>query len=407
MKCRHCKTLLKNTFIDLGYAPPSNAYLNENDLNRPEIYYPLKIKVCNKCWLVQTEDFDDAKALFTSEYAYFSSTSSSWLSHAKEYAKKMIKDLNLNNKSMVIEVASNDGYLLKNFIKEQIPCLGIEPTKSTADVAKKLNIPVIVEFFSEVLGKKIASEKKKADLIIGNNVYAHVPDINDFTRGLKTALKSDGLITLEFPHVMNLIKLNQFDTIYHEHFSYLSLHTVNRIFSSEGLRVWHVEKLATHGGSLRIYGCHENDKRKNNKSVIKLLNEESNAGLQKLETYLNFKDQVNKIKNDLISFLIQQKNKGNKVIAYGAAAKGNTLLNYAGVKPDLIGFVCDAAQAKQGKFMPGSHIPILHPSEMLNRQIDYILILPWNIATEIVKQNAALKTKGVRFVIAVPELSIL
>ena len=407
MKCRHCKTLLKNTFIDLGYAPPSNAYLNENDLNRPEIYYPLKIKVCNKCWLVQTEDYTDAKALFTSEYAYFSSTSSSWLSHAKEYAKKMIKDLNLNNKSMVIEVASNDGYLLKNFIKEQIPCLGIEPTKSTADVAKKLNIPVIVEFFSEVLGKKIASEKKKADLIIGNNVYAHVPDINDFTRGLKTALKSDGLITLEFPHVMNLIKLNQFDTIYHEHFSYLSLHTVNRIFSSEGLRVWHVEKLATHGGSLRIYGCHENDKRKNNKSVIKLLNEESNAGLQKLETYLNFKDQVNKIKNDLISFLIQQKNKGNKVIAYGAAAKGNTLLNYAGVKPDLIGFVCDAAQAKQGKFMPGSHIPILHPSEMLNRQIDYILILPWNIATEIVKQNAALKTKGVRFVIAVPELSIL
>ena len=356
---------------------------------------------------MQTEDFADAKALFTSEYAYFSSTSSSWLSHAKEYAKKMIKDLNLNNKSMVIEVASNDGYLLKNFIKEQIPCLGIEPTKSTADVAKKLNIPVIVEFFSEVLGKKIASEKKKADLIIGNNVYAHVPDINDFTRGLKTALKSDGLITLEFPHVMNLIKLNQFDTIYHEHFSYLSLHTVNRIFSSEGLRVWHVEKLATHGGSLRIYGCHENDKRKNNKSVIKLLNEESNAGLQKLETYLNFKDQVNKIKNDLISFLIQQKNKGNKVIAYGAAAKGNTLLNYAGVKPDLIGFVCDAAQAKQGKFMPGSHIPILHPSEMLNRQIDYILILPWNIATEIVKQNAALKTKGVRFVIAVPELSIL
>ena len=407
MKCRHCKTLLKNTFIDLGYAPPSNAYLNENDLNRPEIYYPLKIKVCNKCWLVQTEDFADAKALFTSEYAYFSSTSSSWLSHAKEYAKKMIKDLNLNNKSMVIEVASNDGYLLKNFIKEQIPCLGIEPTKSTADVAKKLNIPVIVEFFSEVLGKKIASEKKKADLIIGDNVYAHFPAINDFTRGLKTALKSDGLITLEFPHVMNLIKLNQFDTIYHEHFSYLSLHTVNRIFSSEGLRVWHVEKLATHGGSLRIYGCHENDKRKNNKSVIKLLNEESNAGLQKLETYLNFKDQVNKIKNDLISFLIQQKNKGNKVIAYGAAAKGNTLLNYAGVKPDLIGFVCDAAQAKQGKFMPGSHIPILHPSEMLNRQIDYILILPWNIATEIVKQNAALKTKGVRFVIAVPELSIL
>ena len=407
MKCRHCKTLLKNTFIDLGYAPPSNAYLNENDLNRPEIYYPLKIKVCNKCWLVQTEDFADAKALFTSEYAYFSSTSSSWLSHAKEYAKKMIKDLNLNNKSMVIEVASNDGYLLKNFIKEQIPCLGIEPTKSTADVAKKLNIPVIVEFFSEVLGKKIASEKKKADLIIGNNVYAHVPDINDFTRGLKTALKSDGLITLEFPHVMNLIKLNQFDTIYHEHFSYLSLHTVNRIFSSEGLRVWHVEKLATHGGSLRIYGCHENDKRKNNKSVIKLLNEESNAGLQKLETYLNFKDQVNKIKNDLISFLIQQKNKGNKVIAYGAAAKGNTLLNYAGVRSDLVDFIVDKSPFKIGKYLPASHIQICNEKKIRKVRPDYVLILPWNIQDEIQKQLSYIKDWNGKFLVAVPELKII
>lgn len=407
MKCRHCKKLLKNTFLDLGHAPLSNAYLNKKDLSRPEIYYPLKIKVCNKCWLVQTEDYTDAESLFTPDYAYFSSISSSWLLHAKEYTKKMIKDFNLNDKSMVIEVASNDGYLLKNFIKKKIPCLGIEPTKSTADVAKKSKIPVIVDFFGENLGKKIAKEKKQADLIIGNNVYAHVPDINDFTKGLKTALKPNGVITLEFPHVMNLINQNQFDTIYHEHFSYLSLYSVNRIFSSVGLRVWHVEKLATHGGSLRIYGCHHYDKRKNNQSVKKLLNEESNAALQKLETYLNFKDKVNKIKDDLISFLIKQKKAGKKVVAYGAAAKGNTLLNYAGLKKDLIEFVVDKSSSKIGKYLPASHIQILNEREIRNARPDYVLILPWNIQDEIQKQLSYIKSWRGKFLLAVPKLKII
>ena len=261
MNCRHCQTPLKYTFLDLGCAPPSNSYLTEEDLNRPEVYLPLKIKVCNQCWLVQTEDYIEAESLFTSDYSYFSSTSNSFLLHAKNFTDKIIKDYSLNEMSFVIEIASNDGYLLKNFIQKNIPCLGIEPTKSTAEAAEKLNIPVIRKFFSEALGKELASEGKQADIIIGNNVYAHVPDINDFTKGLKAALKPGGIITLEFPHLMRLIEQTQFDTIYHEHFSYLSLYTVSRIFSHVGLRVWHVEEISTHGGSLRVYGCHQNDKR--------------------------------------------------------------------------------------------------------------------------------------------------
>jgi hypothetical protein len=406
MNCRHCRTPLKHTFLDLGCAPPSNAYLSKDDLNRPEVYLPLKIKVCNQCWLVQTEDYAESESLFTSEYAYFSSSSSSWLSHSKDYSDKIIKECSLNEKSFVIEVASNDGYLLKNFIEKNIPCLGIEPTKSTADAAEKLNIPVIRKFFGEILGKNLTSQGKQADLIIGNNVYAHVPDINDFTRGLKAALKLSGIITLEFPHLMRLIEQTQFDTIYHEHFSYLSLYTVSRIFSSVGLRVWHVEEISTHGGSLRVYGCHQNDKRVTTQSVDKLLKEENNRGLQKLETYMNFMDRVNKIKNDFLSFLIKQKNSGNKIVAYGAAAKGNTLLNYAGIKSDLIPFVYDAAKSKQGKFMPGSHIPILPPEELAKRKLDYVLILPWNIANEIKSQNNSLTKKGVKFVTVIPKLRI-
>ena len=406
MDCRHCRTPLKHTFLDLGCAPPSNAYLSKDDLSRPEVYLPLKIKVCNQCWLVQTEDYAESDSLFTSEYAYFSSASSSWLSHSKDYSDKIIKECSLNEKSFVIEVASNDGYLLKNFIEKNIPCLGIEPTKSTADAAEKLNIPVIRKFFGEILGKNLTSQGKQADLIIGNNVYAHVPDINDFTRGLKAALKLSGIITLEFPHLMRLIEQTQFDTIYHEHFSYLSLYTVSRIFSFAGLRVWHVEEISTHGGSLRVYGCHQNDKRETTQSVEKLLKEENNRGLQKLETYMNFTDRVNKIKNDFLSFLIKQKNSGNKVVAYGAAAKGNTLLNYAGIKSDLIPFVYDAAKSKQGKFMPGSHIPILPPEELAKKKLDYVLILPWNIANEIKSQNNSLTKKGVKFVTVIPKLRI-
>jgi SAM-dependent methyltransferase len=407
MKCRHCGAPLTHTFLDLGFAPPSNAYLTEADLSKPEKYYPLKIKVCDQCWLVQTEDYAQADELFSPEYAYFSSTSSGWLAHAKRYTEKMTLELGLNAQSLVIEVASNDGYLLKNFVAAGIPCLGIEPTDSTAAAAEQLGIPVLREFFGEALGQQLTSKGQQADLIAGNNVYAHVPDINDFTRGLKAALKPGGTITLEFPHLMRLIEQAQFDTVYHEHFSYLSLQTVSRIFAAAGLRVWNVEELSTHGGSLRVYGCHQDDPRSTQTAVSSVLQAEVQHGLQDLNTYLKFQPRPDKIKDDLLSFLIEQKRLGKKVAAYGAAAKGNTLLNYAGVKPDLVEFVCDAAQAKQGKFMPGSHIPILHPSEMLNRTVDYVLILPWNIAPEVVQQNVAIKTKGVRFVTAVPELAVL
>ena len=406
MNCRHCKKLINHTFLDLGFAPPSNAYLTEEELKGSELYFPLKIKVCENCWLVQTEDHFDSESLFTSKYAYFSSTSSGWLLHAKNYSTKIIKDLNLNEKSHVIEVASNDGYLLKNFIAANIPCLGIEPTKSTADVAENLGIPVIQKFFGEALGKQITNDGRQADLIIGNNVYAHVPDINDFTKGLKAALKPSGTITLEFPHLMRLIEQSQFDTIYHEHFSYLSLYTVSRIFAAAGLRVWHVEELATHGGSLRVYGCHQNDKRDIKQSVDELLKEEATRDLQELETYKNFKERVNNIKDNLLSFLIEQKRSGKKVVAYGAAAKGNTLLNYMGVKTDLIPFIFDAAKAKQNQFMPGSHIPILPPEKLMQTNPDFILILPWNIADEVKSQNPWAIKKGIKFVTAIPKLVI-
>lgn len=406
MNCRHCGTNLCYTFLDLGYAPPSNAYLNLTELNKPETYYPLKVKVCNQCWLVQTEDYANADALFTSEYAYFSSSSTSWLMHAENYAAKMTSELSLDSQSFVIEVASNDGYLLKNFVKAGIPCLGIEPTLSTAVAAEKIGIKVIKKFFGKAVACELAEKGMYADLIVGNNVYAHVPDINDFTAGLKVILKSNGIVTLEFPHLMQLIKNAQFDTVYHEHFSYLSLGVVSRIFLNSGLRIWHVEELTTHGGSLRVYGCHKDDVRQTQISVANILQEEIKSGLSNIQTYLDFQPRADKIKNDLLTFLLEQKRNGRKIAAYGAAAKGNTLLNYAGVKPDLLPFICDVAEAKQGKFMPGSHIPIISPEVLANQQLDYLLILPWNIAEEVKEQNLLLHKKGIRFVTAVPELSI-
>jgi SAM-dependent methyltransferase len=407
MNCRHCGEPLTHTFLDLGHAPPSNAYLTPEDLNHPETYYPLRVKVCDHCWLVQTEDYADADKLFSSDYAYFSSTSSSWLAHAEHYATTMIKELALDSQSHVIEVASNDGYLLKNFVAAGIPCLGVEPSDSTAAAAEQLGIPVLREFFGEALGEQLAAKGKQADLIVGNNVYAHVPDINDFTLGLKAALKPGGTITLEFPHLMQLITQCQFDTVYHEHFSYLSLHTVNRIFASCSLRIWNVEELATHGGSLRIYGCHVDDIRETQTSVTNLLQEETDRGLQILQTYQDFQPRADKIKDDLLTFLINQKRNGKKVAAYGAAAKGNTLLNYAGVKPDLVPFVCDAAESKQGKFMPGSHIPILTPDVLREGPPNLVLVLPWNIAEEVRVQLADLAMRGVQFATAVPELRLL
>ena len=406
MNCRHCNTSLEQTFVDLGFAPHSNAYLSVADLVKPERYYPLVVKVCTNCWLVQTEDYAQASELFSPDYAYFSSTSSSWLAHAASYSKNIIQRLRLNQSSHVIEVASNDGYLLKNFVSAGIPCLGVEPTASTATAAEELGIPVLREFFGESLGKQLTANKQQADLIVGNNVYAHVPDINDFTCGLKAALKPNGTITLEFPHLMRLIEYTQFDTVYHEHFSYLSLYTAERIFKAAGLRVCDVEQLPTHGGSLRIYGCHAEDVRANTPAVANLLDEEARRGLQTLAVYQCFQARADKVKDDLLSFLIEQKRAGKKVAAYGAAAKGNTLLNYAGVKPDLLPFVCDAAQAKQGKYMPGSHIPILPPNALAASLSDYVLILPWNLSAEVREQNATLVAKGVKFVTAVPNLNI-
>lgn len=406
MKCRHCGTLLEHTFLDLGFAPPSNAYLTQADLSRPEKYYPLKVRVCDQCWLVQTEDYAQAYELFSPDYAYFSSTSSGWLAHAKQYAASITDRLGLGADSFVIEVASNDGYLLRNFVAAGIPCLGIEPTASTAAAAEALGVPVLREFFGEALGCKLAGEGRQADLIAGNNVYAHVPDINDFTRGLKAALKPKGTLTLEFPHLLRLIQNNQFDTVYHEHFSYLSIHAVQQIFEKAGLRIYDIEELPTHGGSVRIYGCHAEASLAEQPGVQRLLQMEVEAGLLEIHVYKAFQARANKVKDDLLAFLIEQKRLNRKVAAYGAAAKGNTLLNYAGVKPDLLPFVCDAAQAKQGKFMPGSHIPIVEPERLLGKRPDYLLILPWNIADEVIAQNDFILEFGGKFVTAVPALEI-
>ena len=406
MNCRHCGKPLQHTFLDLGFAPPSNAYLSEADLSTPEVYFPLKLKVCDSCWLVQTEDYAKAELFFSKDYAYFSSTSTSWLEHATRYSEAMIERLGLGAGSFVIEVASNDGYLLKNFLASGIPCLGIEPTASTASAAEQLGIPVLREFFGEALGKQLSREGRQADLIAGNNVYAHVPDINDFTRGLKAALKPGGTITLEFPHLMRLIEHTQFDTVYHEHFSYLSLYTVSRIFAAAGLRVSDVDELPTHGGSLRVFGCHADDARNDSASVTAVLDAEVTAGLQSLAVYGRFQQRADEVKNGLLSFLIEQKRAGKIVAAYGAAAKGNTLLNYAGVKPDLLPFVCDAAPSKQGKYLPGSHIPILSPEQLKKREPNFVLVLPWNIQKEVVKNMHEMSIESI-VIVAIPVIKYL
>ncbi len=404
MNCRHCHKPLEHVFLDLGFAPPSNAYLGPGDLSKPELYYPLKLFVCEHCWLVQTEDYAKVDELFSHDYAYFSSVSESWLAYAARYAQMITARLDLGKQSKVIEIAANDGYLLKNFVVADIPCLGIEPTASTAAAAEKLGIPILREFFGKALGERLAADGQLADLIIGNNVYAHVPEINDFTAGLKVALKPNGTITLEFPHLMRLIEHTQFDTVYHEHFSYLSLYSVCRIFNQAGLRVWDVEELPTHGGSLRIYGCHDKDERQVSPSVDAMLAEEERQGLRNLRTYQAFQAKADRVKDDFLFFLIEQKRAGKKVAAYGAAAKGNTLLNYAGVKPDLLPVVYDAASSKQGKYMPGSHIPILSPVALTENRPDWVLILPWNIATEVMIQQDRIRHWGGRFVVVIPEL---
>lgn len=407
MNCRHCHHPLQHVFLDLGFAPPSNAYLSASDLSRPERYYPLKLFVCEHCWLVQTEDYAQADELFSHDYAYFSSISQSWLMHTARYADMVTKRLGLNKDSHVIEVAANDGYLLKNFVAAGIPCLGIEPTASTAAAAEKLGIPILREFFGQPLAQRLAAEDKRADLILGNNVYAHVPDINDFTAGLKTALKPGGTITLEFPHLMRLLEHTQFDTVYHEHFSYLSLYSVSLIFACAGLRIYDVEELPTHGGSLRVYGCHAEDGRETADAVTALLAEEVLRGMRDLQTYQTFQSRADRVKDDLLLFLIEQKRAGKRVAGYGAAAKGCTLLNYAGIKPDLLPYVCDAAPSKQGKYLPGTHIPVIHPDQLRERKPDIVLILPWNIQAEVTQQMAHVRDWGGKFAVAVPSIKVL
>ncbi|MDG4560244.1 MAG: class I SAM-dependent methyltransferase [Candidatus Competibacter sp.] len=406
MNCRHCRNPLRHVFLDLGFKLPSNAYLKAEDLHRPERYFPLKVWVCDRCWLVQTEDYARADELFPADYAYFSSTSSTWLDHAARYVAMIGERLALNAGSFVIEVAANDGYLLRNFVGAGIPCLGIEPTADTAAAAEALGIPMRREFFGAALGQRLAQEGRQADLIIGNNVYAHVPDINDFTAGLKAALEPGGVITLEFPHLLRLIAETQFDTVYHEHFSYLSLCTVRRLFAAQSLRVWDVERLPTHGGSLRVYGVHDDDPRPETPAVRQVLDDEERAGLRDLAVYRGFQARADRVKDELLAFLLEQKRAGRTVAAYGAAAKGNTLLNYAGVKPDLLPYVCDAAPSKQGKYLPGSHLPILPPAALREHQPDWVLILPWNLAAEVVEQHGSIRDWRGRFVTAVPNLRV-
>lgn len=408
MNCRHCGEVLTFTFIDLASAPPSNAYLNQEDLHRPELYFPLRLFVCHRCWLVQTEDFARADELFSPDYAYFSSTSTTWLEHAARYSDMICSRLRLNRNSYVIEIASNDGYLLKNFVSRNIPCLGIEPTDSTAAAAEKIGIPVLRRFFGKELAQKLCSEGKKTDLVIGNNVLAHVPDLNDFVAGLKIILKPTGTITMEFPHLIQLVDNCQFDTIYHEHFSYLSFMTVQSLFRRHGLELYDVEELPTHGGSLRIYGKHEADRtRTASGNVDSLLKREREKGLAGIAYYRDFQSRVDRIKYDLLKFLIGQKEQGGKVAAYGAAAKGNTLLNYCGIRDDLVPFVVDASPSKQGKYLPGSHIRIVSEKEIKSSRPDFILILPWNIREEIIEQLNYVRDWGGRFVVSVPNLIVL
>ena len=407
MKCRHCKTELKHEFINLGFQPPSNSYINQQDLNKPEISYPLRVLVCDNCWLVQTEDFVNKNEFFNTDYAYFSSTSTSWLEHAKNYVQMIVEKLNLTQNSFVIEIAANDGYLLKNFINSGIPCIGIEPTNSTADVAESQGIEIVREFFGLELANDLNKKYQFADLVIGNNVFAHVPDINDFSSGIEKILKDNGVVTLEFPHLVQLISQKQFDTIYHEHFSYLSLTSVCNIFEKNGLRVFDVEEIITHGGSLRVYGCKKTSKHSTTNNVNNLLNLEKKSGVTSLQYYLDFQNEANRIKNNLLKFLIKLKEENKSVVAYGAAAKGNTLLNFAGISVDLLPIVVDAAKSKQNKLMPGSRIPIKSPDILTALNPNYILILPWNISNEILNQNQNLVKNGSKFFKAIPALEVI
>ena len=409
MNCRFCKEELKNVFIDLINSPASNSFLTKEELNEPETFYPLKVYTCANCFLVQVDEYKKSDAIFDSNYAYFSSYSTSWLAHAKQYTDMMTERFGYNEDSLIIEVASNDGYLLQYFKEKNIPVMGIEPTANTAEVAIGKGIKTVIQFFSAELADNFANDwNVKADLLLGNNVLAHVPDIMDFVAGIKIILKDTGVVTMEFPHLMQLIDNSQFDTIYHEHFSYLSFYTVQQIFASQGLELFDVEEIPTHGGSLRIYAKHAADDSKTvTENVAALLKKEMDKGMATLAYYDNFQQKVLKVKLDLTDFLIQQKRAGKKVAAYGAAAKGNTLLNYCGIKNDLIDFVVDANPHKQDKFLPASHIPVVNEQYLKDAKPDFVIILPWNLKDEITAQLNYIKEWGGQFVIPIPELQIL
>ncbi|HKU37273.1 MAG TPA: class I SAM-dependent methyltransferase [Polyangiales bacterium] len=410
LTCRHCSAPLEVSFCDLGMSPLANSYIEPDALSRMERFYPLHTFVCSKCLLVQLQEFESPADIF-GDYAYFSSYSESWLEHARKYVELVTERFRLGPASQVIEIASNDGYLLQYFVRKSIPVLGVEPAANVAKVAQDKGIPSRVAFFGSDTARKLVSEGLGADLLLGNNVLAHVPDLNDFVRGLKLALKSTGVITMEFPHLLQLMRENQFDTIYHEHFSYFSFFTVQKVFAHHGLRIFDVDQLPTHGGSLRIYAAHaDQTAHADTERVAALLETERAAGLDgrdDLAAYRDFSERVKRVKRQLLAFLIEAKQAGKQVVGYGAPAKGNTLLNYCGVRTDFVDYTVDRSPHKQGRALPGVHIPIYHPDRIRESKPDYVLILPWNLRDEVMSQMAHVREWGGRFVVPIPELTIL
>ena len=405
--CRFCGNKLTSTFVDLGVSPLANSYLKEEQLHMMEPFYPLHSYVCEKCYLVQLPESQSSEHIF-SDYAYFSSYSESWLKHAEDYSDLMIKLFGFDSSNQVLEIASNDGYLLQYFKGKGIPVLGIEPARNVARTALEAGIPTIIKFFNSQTAAELADVGKYADLLIGNNVLAHVPELNDFVNGMKIVLKPHGIITMEFPHLMRLIDEKQFDTIYHEHFSYFSFITVEKIFAHHGLTLFDVDELFTHGGSLRIYACHEDDTfRSKSKRVADLKSREESEGFTKLELYNSFSDKVKETKRKILQFLIDVKQKGKSIAGYGAPAKGNTLLNYCGVRSDFIDYTVDRSPHKQGLYLPGTHIPIYHPDKIRETKPDYLLILPWNLKEEIMEQMSYISEWGGKFVVLIPEVKVL
>lgn len=406
-RCRFCNSELHQTVVDLGMSPLCESYLSAEQLNGMEPFYPLHVYVCGECYLVQLEEYVDPSEIFT-EYAYFSSYADSWLRHAQTYTTQMIERFHLDQDSFVVEVASNDGYLLQYFVEQNIPVLGIEPAANVAKVAIEKGVPTLIEFFGREKAAELAADGKMADLIAGNNVLAQVTDINDFVGGIKRLLSPMGVVTIEFPHVMTLIEGNQFDTIYHEHFSYFSFYTAEKIFAAHGMRLFDVEELPTHGGSLRIYGCHVDDVSKTaTERVHALRAKEDAAGIADFAYYKTFAERVKETKRKLLTFLIDARRQGKRVVGYGAPGKGNTLLNYCGIRTDFLDFTVDRNPYKQGKFLPGTHIPIYAPECIRQAQPDYVLILPWNFADEIMSQMAYIEEWGGKFVVPVPEVAVI